>query len=329
MNYARLAGYLRVLEKRLLASESLGRIIDSPDAFSAAAAISQNSEYDFSSLSKIEDYEKAIGETLKKTYRYLYSIAPDKEVIDIILAKYDYHNLKTALKSKYLGKDHAHLYMDCTETDPALVAAAANGTKPEKLPAHLLEAAALGLSARESGSSQQAIDVALDLHMLGHMKKLASAANNGFLIEYVEFAIDFYNIKTMPRVKNMGMDAKFLKESLCEGGKIPKAEIFGRFDKTPAALAETFHYKYFGQIMESALEDYEKTGDFSGLEKYLDNFLMDHAKKSKYVPFGPEILMSYIFSKENEARQIRIIMSCKINNIPNGTLRERLRDNYA
>jgi V/A-type H+-transporting ATPase subunit C len=127
----------------------------------------------------------------------------------------------------------------------------------------------------------------------------------------------------------MGGEAKFLKEALCAGGKIPKAEIFGHFDKTPAVIAEVFAYKYIGKIMKAALENYEKTGDFSNLEKLLDNFLMDYVKKSKFISFGPEVLMSYIVSKENEARQIRIIMSCKINNIPSGELRERLRDNYA
>lgn len=329
LQYAHIIGYLRIREKRLLQSGSIGRIIDSPDAPSAAKLISQNSEYDFSSLPRAEDYEKVIDETLKKTYKYLYLAAPDKTAIDIILSKYDYHNIKTAVKSKYSGKERAELYMGYTETDPALIAAAANGAKADKLPAHLREALAKALSAYETGGNPKAADAALDLHMFAHMLSLANAADNAFLLEYVQFAIDFYNVQTMLRLKNTGGEAKFLKEALCEGGKVPKAEIFGHFDKAPEVLGEVFHYKYFGKIMRAALEDYEKTGDFSGLEKYLDDFLMDYAKKSKFISLGPEILLSYIFSKENEARQIRLIMSCKINNIPNGALRERLRDNYA
>ncbi|MCL1793379.1 MAG: V-type ATPase subunit [Oscillospiraceae bacterium] len=330
LHYAHTIGYLRIREKMLLSGESFGRIIDSPNAAEAAKLISQNSEYDFSALPKVEDYETVMGETLKKTYSRLYFLAPEKTAIDIILCKYDYHNLKTAAKSKYLGKDHSELYIACTETDPALIAAAvAEGAKPKQLPSHLLDAAAMSRSSLENGGSPQTLDVVLDLHMFGHMLNLAKTANNAFLLEYAQFATDFYNVRTMLRLKNMGGEAKFLKEALCEGGKLPKAEIFRHFEKNLAALGEAFHYKYFGEIMKASLEDYEKTGDFSGLEKRLDDFLMDHAKKSKYIAFGPEIFMSYVFSKENEARQIRTIMNCKINNMPAAAIRERLRDNYA
>ena len=329
-NYARSVGYLRIREKNLLQSGSLMRIVDSVDALEAAKLISQNSEYDFSSLSKAEDYEQIIDETLKKAYGYLYAIAPDKTIIDIILAKYDYHNLKTALKSKYLKKDHSELYINYTETDPAAISAALQSdTKQKNLPAHLLSAAALALSAYQNGDTPGDVDIALDLHMFAHTVNLANAAKNGFICEYVQFTIDFYNLKTMLRAKNMGREAKFVREALCEGGKIPKAQIFEHFDKEPAALGEAFHYKYFGAIMKAALENYEKAGDFSSLEKLSDDFLVEHIKKSKYISLGPEIFMSYIFSKENEAKQIRIIMSGKINNIPPGEIKERLRDNYA
>jgi V/A-type H+-transporting ATPase subunit C len=327
--YARSVGYLRIREKKMLSGESISRIVESPGALEAGKAISQNSEYDFSSLSIAGDYEKIMEETLKKNYKYLYSIAPDKTVLDIILCKYDYHNLKTAVKSKYTGKSRPELYIHYTETDPALIEAALGGEAPEKLPGHMLEAAAFALSAYERGESPQSVDAALDIHMFAHMAKLADASNNGFIREYVRLATDFHNIKTMLRAKNMAKEAKFLKQALCEGGKIPKAEIFGHFDKTPAASCEAFHYRYIGKTMKAALEDYEKTGGFSALEKLLDNALTDHIKKSKFIAFGPEIFMAYTASKENEARQIRIIMSGKINNIPNGEIKERLRDNYA
>lgn len=329
-DYTSITGYLRVLEKRILQSDGIERIIDSPDAHDAAKALSQSSEYDFSALKRPEDYETVLSAELKKTYKSLYNITPDAAVINIVLAKYDYHNLKVALKSKYLGKNDERLYVDYTQVSPADIhEVVLNSVKPEKLQPHLKDAIVCAEAAYDAGGNPQAIDIALDRHMYNYMLFEANKASNEFMAEYVKLSVDFYNLKVLLRVKNMDRDLKFLKEALCEGGKISITELAENFDKDAASVADAFHYKYFGNIMKTALENYEKTGNFSSLEKLLDNYLVEYIKKTKYISFGPEILMSYIFSKENEARQIRIIMTCKINNIKPEILRERLRDNYA
>ena len=329
-DYASMSGYLRVLEKRLLNSNSIERIIDLRDAQETAKAISQSSEYDFTALEKPEDYEKILSASLKKTYKELYDAAPDKLIMDIILAKYDYHNLKTAIKSKYLGKNEEHLYIDYTETAPVWITdTVINETKHEKLPANLIEAVSFVSAAYEQSGNPQSIDVLCDSQMFKYQIGLANAADNDFVKEYVKFTVDFYNIKALLRVKNMNRDLKFLRESLCEGGKIPAAAVVEHYDKNTADLADIFRKEYFGGIIGAGIESYDKTGSFSELERLLDNFLVEYMKKSKFISFGPELLLSYIFSKENEVRQIRIIMTCKINNIPPSVLRERLRDNYA
>lgn len=329
-DYTSITGYLRVLEKRLLQKDGIERVIESPDAHDAAKAISQSSEYDFSAIVKPEDYEAVLSSELKKAYKSLYNVAPDKSVIDIVLAKYDYHNIKVALKSKYLGSNNESLYIDYTLTAPSDIQdVILNGVKPEKLPAHLAEAIITAETAYAAGNNPQSIDISLDKHMFLYQAKMAEEAENAFMSEFVEFSVDFYNIKTLLRVKNMNRDLKFLKEALCDGGKLRVVDLLENYDKEADAVADAFHYKYFGQIMKTAVESYEKTGNFSSLEKLLDNYLVEYTKKSKYISFGPEVLMAYIFSKENEARQIRIIMTCKINNIKPEVLRERLRDNYA
>jgi len=52
-------------------------------------------------------------------------------------------------------------------------------------------------------------------------------------------------------------------------------------------------------------------------------------KDAKYVSFGPEPVIAYIFAKENEIKLIRIIMVGKINGIDGEVIRERLRENYV
>lgn len=52
-------------------------------------------------------------------------------------------------------------------------------------------------------------------------------------------------------------------------------------------------------------------------------------KDSKFVTFGPERILSYIYAKETEIKLIRIIMVGKLNNVAEEVIRERLRDSYV
>ncbi|GHU77503.1 ATP synthase subunit C [Clostridia bacterium] len=295
-DYASITGYLRVLEKRLLQSDAALRLIDAKDAEETVKLLATSTTLDFSSLTRPEDYEEVIRAELKRVYAEMANLAPDKSVVDIILSKYDYHNVKVALKSKFLGKSHDRLYLDYTGISPADIK-----ERTDKLPAHIVDALVLGEKTFTDSKDPQKLDIALDKHMFAHQRELAEKTGSEFLTEYVKLSIDFYNLKTFIRVKSMGRELGFLKYALVREGT---------------------SYDYFTQ-------NFDKADDFGELEKLKGGALTAHIKKSKYIAFGPEILLSYIFSKENEARQIRIILTCKINNIDNEILRERLRDNYA
>lgn len=329
-DYTSIAGYLRVLEKRLLTRESIERVIDVADADEAAKMLSQASEYDFSALKRPEDYEQVLKQSLKQTYDEMYSISPYPEVVSLVLSKYDYHNLKVALKAKAMGKDYESLYVDFTDISPKDIEKLVSGSeKVENLPEHIVEAAEKAQKLFSEKNNPQIIDIFLDKHMLAYQLAVAIELKNDFLTEYVKLNIDFYNLKAFMRAKSTNKDLKFLKETLADGGTTSIDVIIENFDKNPETIASNFYYRYFGDIMKTAVEGYERSGNFSSLEKLLDNYLVEYVKKSKYIAFGPEILLSYIFSKENEVKQIRIIMTCKINSIKPDILRERLRDNYA
>ena len=329
-DYSSITGYLRVLEKRLMGRDGVDRAIEASDAAEALKILSQSDEYDFSSIERPEEYDKVLNAAFKKTIKYLYSAAPDKSALDVVLAKYDYHNVKVALKSKYTGRTNNDLYLDYTGTDPAMIAdAVLTGSRPLKLPAHLAAAIGIAEPFYETGKNPQTADIALDRHMFGYQSSLANASENEFIIEFVKLLIDFFNIKTLLRAKNTDRDMKFLKDALCDGGKLSAKDILAKFEKEPSDIADAFKYKYFGDILREAADYYEKRGSFASLERLFDNYLIEYIKKTKLLSFGPEVLVSYLLARENEMRQIRIIMNCKLGGIAPSVLRERLRENYA
>lgn len=324
------SAYLRVLEKRMLNSDSINRIADAPNASEALRLLSQNSEFEFSSLKRTEDYEDVLKSELKKTYDLLYKLSKSREVIDIPASKYGFHNLKVALKSKYTNKEADYLYSDITDLNLDVVKDFVfNGEKKDELPEYIVNAVEETESSYAENKDPQGIDIVLDRHMFAYMLTLCDKIQNDFITEYVRLSIDFHNIKALMRIKNMQKGSRFLNESLIPGGLTDTNFFLENYDKSPDTLASVFYYKHFGDVMQKGIESYNKTGNYGNLEKLFDNCLIEYVKKAKYVAFGAEVLFAYIISKENEIRQIRILVTCKNNNMQIDTLKERLRDNYA
>ena len=68
---------------------------------------------------------------------------------------------------------------------------------------------------------------------------------------------------------------------------------------------------------------------FTVFEKACDDYLMDFVKDAKYKTLTPESVVAYILAKETEAKCVRIIMTCKLHDIDEETIKERVREAYV
>ena len=348
---------IRLMEKRVLNKAGIERIMDAPSAIEVLRLLTQDSTHNFGELRNAEDYEKVLAASLKELYQTLYRLSKHPVVIDIPALKYVFHNMKVAVKDAVgTNKGSEELYFDFTTIDPDDIASyAMNGKIEERedndgneysvlnefnkkkednknnvLPPFVCEAVDEAKEKfRETGNPED-IDIVLDKRMYQQMLSYCKSVNSEFITNYVKHSIDFYNIKAFMRVKNIGKGLSFLQECLIPDGLTDVSSFLANFDKPYEALSQVFYYKYyFGNTIQTGMSAYERSGNFSGLEKLFDNGLIELVKQSKYIAYGPEILFAYILSKENEIRQIRIVVACKLNNMSVESIRERLRDNYA
>lgn len=330
-DFLSISSYVRVQEKRLLDHAGLDRVADAPSVSEALRMLSQNSDYDFGALQRPEDYETVVKAELKRVYKLAYDVAKDFPALpEITGCKYDYHNIKVALKAKYLEGKVSTPYIEATPVAPEDIARLVEKfDKKSSLPVHLLEAVAAGFEAFEKAGNPQDIDIVLDRLMYARMLELARETGSEFILGYVKNAIDFYNLKTLVRVKSMQKGTAFLSECMAEGGNTDPSFLLAGYGKNTGALSLAFTFKSYGEQLKTGIEEYERTGNYAALERLLDNYLIHYVKDAKRIPFGPEILFTYLVSKENEIRQVRIVMTCKQNGISPETLKERLRDNYV
>lgn len=147
--------------------------------------------------------------------------------------------------------------------------------------------------------------------------------------KYVRNLIDFTNIATVLRCKRQDRTIDFLKKVLVEGGSIEVGElenIFGlEVDENSSIFRRTEFYKY----LKKGIEEYKQTGTMSELERQKDNYFMELVKDVKKVTYGPEVLFAYLYARETEIKNIRIILISKLNLTDANSIHERLRETYV
>lgn len=83
---------------------------------------------------------------------------------------------------------------------------------------------------------------------------------------------------------------------------------------------------YFNNKFISIISDFEEDHNLWKLEQEFENYEMDYLKKTKRMSFGPEMTIAYYFAKKNALRNVRLIMTGKLNKVKNSEIRERTRN---
>ena len=327
MDYGQSVVTIRVLEKRLLTKNRLERMIESETCEEVLKLLSET-EYsqNMTDIQNSRDYEKILKRETERVFSLVRNMSKNKEVVDILSLKYDYHNLKVLIKSKVFEKDNTNLLMNAGTIDITKFKTKSE-TQSLDLPEEILEA--IAEIKKEENLTPQKIDIIVEKYYFKNLVNLSKKIDVKVITDYVKGLIDFQNIITLFRVQKQKRDAKFLDSVIFDGGTISKDKIVASLNDSSETILNKFKKEKLGPYLVKGVEVFNETKRLSEFEKISDNYLMELNKESKYIVFGPEPLFTYLVAKEREINAIRLIMVSKINNISSEKIRERLRDTYA
>ncbi|NLM42839.1 MAG: V-type ATP synthase subunit C [Clostridiales bacterium] len=330
MDYIQAVTRTRVLEKKLLSKTRIDRMIEAKDIEEVFKTLSET-EYSnaVAGVSRDEDYENILSHELKRVYKLMREVSKDQIVVDLMALKYDYHNLKVLVKERKLNKDLSRLYIPIGTTDfkkikEGFIEGNLRDVEPE-----FREAIEAVVQDFEINKDPQKIDIIFDRYYFQHLFKMAKNTGIQLFVDYVRDMIDFVNIKSSIRLKKQGKDMNFLEEVLLPNGNIDKDAIMISYNDSIDTMISRYKNYRIGQSLLKGLESFRATNRLSDLEKYMDNYLVEINKPSKYVNFGPEPIFSYLVAKEAEIKTLRIIMVSKLNKLSPDATRERVRDLYV
>lgn len=321
-DYLFLSSRIRCMENHLLTAQRCEQLLSLPTVPECARFLAELG-YDpiFDELSLHKALQKSEEETMTDIGRFM----PEPELLEVFRLKYDYHNLKTIIKSRGVG-DLSHMLLDAGNMPlQELTERYAERGNWDFLPGSRATAAAEAQRVLAETGNPQRCDFILDAAYFDRLHQIARNSQCGYLENYVRILIDSANLRSLVRSWRLGKDTGFLKQVLFEGGSVSVSSVL-----SGAANGVSFVYRgsplaYAAELGEESV----KGGSLTAFERECDNAVARVVAQSKDVPFGVEVVLGFLTAKEAEWIAIRTIVLGRMAGMDTEAIRERVRMSYV
>ena len=312
---------VRSMENKLLTKQKLMQMAEAKDAADALRML-QDSDYGKTQVRDAHEFEAMIQANLEEAYQAVGKLIPNETFMDIFRFKNDYHNVKVLIKEE-ISKVNGKKYLIQGGSIPLEVLQ--NNFRERnymELPNIDEKAVEEAIEMYAKIKNRSYIDTILDKACFRVMSDAANKLGIDYVAKYVQKLADVTNMKTLLRIRTLGRTEEELKENFVPGGELSVDTLVRalRSDSAVAVLKETG----YGHLCSESMEQ-----GFTVFEKACDDYLMDYIKDAKYKTLTAEPVAAYILAKETEAKCVRIIMTCKLQDIDAETIKERVREAYV
>ncbi len=327
-DYAYATARLRAIEIHLLDMNRLERMLEAPTMADSIKFLTEAGYGDGKPIIE-QQWESVLDGELSRIYQFLSGLMPHPEVLNVFRLREDYLNIKRMLKALY-------------QSSPIIAAAGEQGTVPIEdiaksiherregtIPEIMGKAILEAMAEFGKRADPRDIDLVIDRATYKHMAVMAEEIGQPYVLDIVRLMTDMANIKIFVRGKAAGESKEFFTRSLLVGGNIEPSKFRENSEKAVEPMLEIIRHTWFGEAAISGMEGVKAGKGMSWLEKKLDDRLMEYIKKARFVAMGVEPMVGHLFGKETEIRNVRILLTGKVNHIPHQDLRERLRIAYV
>jgi V/A-type H+-transporting ATPase subunit C len=330
--YAYATARIRARETKLLPISRLERlfeITDTVDTIKFLTEAGYSGETPNNGREGTEDVEKLLTSELKKAYEFIEEIVPDPLVINLLKKKFDYLNAKLILKAVYLKIDVTRELSDLGTIEPIKLQKLINERKFDEVTEIFGKAILNGEESFNKTGDPQIIDFILDNACYLEMLDDAEKSQEPALVKLVNVLIDTANIRIFIRSKLLNKDEDFIRKAWIKSGSFNE-QMFEEMlksglDKLFVVLKDIGYEKLATRLYKVVNNE----NGISEVEKILDDFITLYLKESKYMVMGIEPVIGYLFFKETEIKNARLIITGMKNKISRETIKERLRLGYA
>lgn len=347
MNYGFLSGVIKYRENFLLDSTDIERMADAKDGYSAFQVLNDTDYGDNMLDVETENYQQALDDDLKQV-KDLFVKHLDKELLKFLFLRYDVHNIKLFLKSKYSKKNLDKYVSPLGIEDPKKIkeyvelSCSHSNIQSHRLPIskgfsaisdtidgnikHIINKAEEFIADRPF---PHRIDYIVDREYFHTLHNIAKNIGGNYIKNLVSLQIDIANLKILLRAKTTNKPYEFVEKKFIKYGGVEIEELKNLYNSDLYKEMEFYKNYFKNKELSYILDNFKQDGKiFWKIEKALENLELTHIKKTKFIAYGPEVVIGYCYGKKNAVRNLRLIMTGKINNVPAGEIKERLSKIY-
>jgi len=325
-DYLYASSRIKALETNLLTKDRLQRMCEARTMEEALKVLSESDWPDIPAPT-LAAVEEILALRRKEAFTLVRSLAPDKHLPDVFLIKYDYHNIKTILRSEVTGEGPEPLLIDAGIISPKQMLFMLRESSFSGLSKNMVEAIEEGRDVLSRTQDPQLLDFVLDKAMFTDMLELAKKFGSDFLLGYVKLMIDSVNLRTVVRLRRMNKGYDVLRFALVPGGNVDISRFLGEI--TPELIENTFATSPLAEAAQAGVKALKGEGKLAEMDLACDNALIKYLKGAKYVAFGAEPLIGYLAALEAEITAVRTIMAGRLAELSPEKIIERLRETYV
>ncbi len=313
---------IKALEVKLLNSQHLTRLLDSEnirDAFKMLVELGIGSDAEPGDM----NFDALFLAEEKSAYKLLGELNTDK-ALDTLLLQSDFHNLKVAIKAFYAGTKSA-VYMpnglydvetmkSCVETKNYILLS-------DDMKVCLQEIEKLNF---ENRLEPQLIDTIVDKAMFKRMVDVAPKGGK-LMVKYVQNKVDFINLLTFMRCKNLSLNEKFFETAFIPYGSLKINELLKIYDQSIENLRDVVKFTIFKDAVTNSIE----SGSLVGFEVGMDNALFKMWNDERSDMFSVAPIVAYFLQKLVQLKDVKLIVSGIKNGVAPELIKQRMRDIYA
>ena len=254
------------------------------------------------------DAEKILTREEEKTWEVVKELSIGMEHFDVLSYPKLFHNLKAAVKEVCTGDKNRHIYYEDVRIP---------GEEMRKI---VEEEAYETLLHTGDG---QLCDVIIDRAALDAIYQAGKESPDKIIQDYAESTVAVADIKIAVRSQKTAKSTEFMKRAMAECDSLSVSQLSKAALSGMDAICEYLRGTAYAEGAEALAESP------SAFERWCDNRIIQTISPEKYHAFTIGPVIAYVIARQNEIKTVRIILSGKQNELPDDSIRERVRKMYV
>lgn len=321
---------IRGMERRLVDPGVLQRMLDAEDLSSALKILGETAYAPWLVEMKSErDFDQPISLEMFHCYEEVRKFVPDAEMLLLLRITYDFHNVKVLLKSMLRHRRGQPRRWDLLtnlasyETDGLLTAIESEDYR--LLPYGLSRVMEDCLSVWDQTQDIVEVEKRLDAQLFRSLGELAKATAFPGVLRWFRARVDAENLRNLLRLKRTGEDGAKIVSFMHEGGHVSQERLVELMGEPVESWSRVLHYTDVAPYLVEIEDQAGSEGMLVVLEKALDDYITGTLAKFSYTPFAPENILRFLWSKEMETKNVRIVLVSKTSGMDRDMVRKVLR----